>query len=105
MRNKIGVKASEFEPVNEEITAHMKKMDERLDALLERECRRVEGPAKRRQGPELEEAKQNVQKAIASLQSEPNKTYISALDRMTELMESLLDADDRDIPQLRERQA
>ena len=41
------------------------------------------------QGPELEEAKQNVQKAIASLRSEPNKTYISAIDRMSELMDNL----------------
>ena len=35
MRNKIGVKASEFDPANEEITAHMKKIDERLNAILE----------------------------------------------------------------------
>ena len=35
MRNKIGVKASEFEPAKEEIAAHLKKIDERLNALSE----------------------------------------------------------------------
>src|SRR5262249_55650938 len=38
---------------------------------------------------ELEDAKQNVSRLIASLRSEPNKTYISTLDRMSELMENL----------------
>ena len=83
MRNKIGVKASDIDPANEEIAAHLKKLGERFNKFQERRERRgPESPAKRAQGPELDEAKQNVQKAIASLQSEPNKTYISALDRI-----------------------
>ena len=41
------------------------------------------------QGTELEETKQKIQQVIASLRAEPNKTYISSLDRAAELMENL----------------
>jgi hypothetical protein len=89
LRNRIGVKLSEIDPVNEEMALHMKKMGERLGATLEPANAAVskaqQGGA---QGPELDEARQNVQKAIASFQSEPNKTYMSAMDRMAEIFES-----------------
>ena len=42
MRNRIGVKAGEFEPAKEEITAHLKKMDERLNAFRNRSIRAVQ---------------------------------------------------------------
>ena len=52
MRNKIGVKASEFEPAKEEIAAHFKKIDERLNATSEQVNAAVpEGPAERCPGP------------------------------------------------------
>ena len=90
MRNKIGVKASEHEPAKDEITAHFKKIDERLNTLLEQVNAAVQkAQANGAQGPELEEAKQNVARLIASLRSEPNKTYISTMDRMSELMDNL----------------
>lgn len=90
IRNKLGVKAGEHEPAKEEIAAHLKKLDERLNALQEQVNATVQkAQASGAQGPELEDAKQNVQKIIASLRSEPNKTYISALDRMSELMDSI----------------
>ena len=90
MRNRIGVKASEFEPANEEITAHQKKVIERLGEIVGAVNDKVtKAQQNGAQGPELEEAKQNVQKAIASLQSEPNKTYISAIDRLMEVLENM----------------
>ena len=67
-----------------------KKLDERLNNLQEQVNAAVQkAQANGAQGTELEETKQNVQKAIASLRSEPNKTYISALDRMSELMHNM----------------
>jgi hypothetical protein len=90
MRNRIGVKASDFDPANEEITAHQKKLTERLGAILEAVNAGVtKAQQNGAQGPELDEAKQNVQKAITSLQSEPNKTYISAIDRLMEVLENM----------------
>ena len=80
----------EYDPAKEEIAAHFKKIDERLDAMINAVNAAVQkAQAEGAQGTELEEAKQNVQKIIASLRSEPNKTYISSLDRITELMENL----------------
>ena len=90
MARKVGVKAGEPEPAKEEIAAHFKKIDERLNALIEQVNAAVaKAQQSGAQGPELEDAKQNVQKTIASLRAEPNKTYISTLDRMSELMENL----------------
>ncbi len=90
VRNKLGVKASDIDPVNEEINVHQKKIVERLGKLQEDVNAAVQkAQANGAQGPELDEAKQNVQKAIASLQSEPNKTYISALDRTMEVLENM----------------
>ncbi len=89
LRNKIGVKASEIDPVNEEMSGHMKKMAERLGATLEPANAAVSKAQQNgAQGPELDEARQNVQKAISSFQSEPNKTYMSAMDRMAEIFEN-----------------
>jgi hypothetical protein len=90
MRTRIGVKASEHEPAKEEIAAHFKKIDERLNPLLEKVNAAVQkAQANGAQGTELEDAKQNVARLAASLRAEPNKTYISTLDRMSELMENL----------------
>jgi hypothetical protein len=90
MRNKIGVKASEIDPANDEINVHQKKLIERLGAILEAVNAQVaKAQQNGAQGPELDEAKQNVQKAVASLQSEPNKTYISAIDRLMEVLENM----------------
>jgi hypothetical protein len=90
MRTRVGLTATEFDPAVEEINAHMKKLGERLNVLLEQVDAAVKkAQANGAQGPELEDAKQNVQKAIASLQSEPKKNYISAIDRMSELMDNL----------------
>ena len=90
LRNKIGVKASEIEPANEEISAQMKKMAERIGAALEPVNNAVQKAKQANlQGPELDEAAQNVQKGVSSFQSEPNKTYMSAIERMAEIFENM----------------
>ena len=49
---KIGVKAAEHEPAKEEINAHLKKLDERLDELLKQVNAAIaEGPARGSTGP------------------------------------------------------
>jgi hypothetical protein len=90
LRTRIGTKAADFDAAKEEIVAHFKKVDERLDNLMKTVNRAVQtaeqGGA---QGPELEEIKLKVQRAIESHRSEPNKTYIFSLDRLTDAMENL----------------
>ena len=43
----------------------------------------------RAQGQDLEAAKLNVQRLIASYRSQPKKNFVSSLDRLTELTEKL----------------
>jgi len=90
MRLKIGTKAEEYDQAKEEISTHFKKVDERLNALTTAVntavAKAVAGGAS---GPELEETKNRIQQAINSYRGEPNKNYISSLDRITELMENL----------------
>jgi len=90
VRGKVGTKNQEYDQVKEEINAHFKKMDQRLEAVTNAVNAAVQkAQADGAQGTELEEAKQNVQKIIGSLRSEPNKSYISSIDRMQELFENL----------------
>ncbi|HEX3450299.1 MAG TPA: hypothetical protein VHS97_18740, partial [Isosphaeraceae bacterium] len=90
VRGKVGTKNQEYEQVKEEINAHFKKMDTRLENVTNAVNAAVQkAQADGAQGTELEEAKQNIQKIIASLRSEPNKSYISSIDRLQELFENL----------------
>jgi hypothetical protein len=90
LRTRIGTKAQEADPAKEEINAHLKKVDERIGKVAEQiVTATTKVQEKGAQGPELEEYKQNIQKAISSYRSEPNKNYISSLDRLAELMENV----------------
>jgi hypothetical protein len=90
VRGRVGTKAQEFDQAKDEIAAHLKKVDQRLEEIQTKANAAVQrAQTEGAQGTELEEAKQNVQKIIASLRGEPNKTYISSIDRMEELMEAL----------------
>ena len=90
VRGRVGTKATEHDQTKDEIAAHFKKVDQRLDVLINSVNTAVsKAQSEGAQGTELEETKQRVQQVIASLRSEPNKTYISSLDRITELMENL----------------
>jgi hypothetical protein len=90
LRNRIGIKAAEFDAAKEEISAHFKKVEERLDSLMDKVNAAVHAAQENgAHGPELEEIKLKVQRAIASYRSEPNMTYISSLNRLTDAMEDL----------------
>jgi hypothetical protein len=90
MRSKIGTRAQEADPAKDEINAHFKKVEEQIGKMADSVSQSVaRAQAAGAQGTELEEAKQNIQKIIASYRSEPNKTYTSSLDRLTELTENM----------------
>ena len=90
IRTRVGAKAEEFDPAMAEISANFKKVEERLNNLVNAVNAAVQTAQQNRaQGPELEDAKLKVQRAFASYRSEPNKNYISSLERLTELMENL----------------
>ena len=90
LRARIGTKAAEFDAAKQEISAHFKKVEERLDNLMSTVNGAVQTAQQNgAQGPELEDIKLKVQRAIASYRSEPNLTYISSLNRLTDAMEDL----------------
>jgi hypothetical protein len=90
MRTRVGAQAVEFDAAKEEISANFKKVEDRLNNLINAVNAAVQTAQENgAQGAELEDAKLKVQKAFASYRNEPNKNYISSLDRLTELMENL----------------
>jgi hypothetical protein len=90
LRTRIGTKAVESEPAMDEITASFKKVDDRLNDVTNLVNAALQTAEKNgAQGPELEDAKLKVQRAFASYHSDPNKNFISALGRLTELTEDL----------------
>jgi hypothetical protein len=90
MRTRIGTKAEEYDAAKNEIFAHFRKVDERLDNLVNAVNAAVKTAEQNgAQGQELEDIKLKVETVIASFRSEPNKTYISSIDRLTEAMENL----------------
>lgn len=90
LRKEIGVKAEDQDAIKTEIKGEYKKVDDELNAMV---AQAVESVTKAQgagaQGPELEDAKTKVQSIAGAYRSEPNKTYISALARMTELVRNL----------------
>jgi len=90
MRLKVGARAEEYDQAKEEIATHFKKVDEKLNTLTTAVNTAVaKAVTAGAAGPELEETKNRIQQAIQSYRSEPNKTYISSLDRFAELMENM----------------
>jgi len=90
LRKEIGAKNEGFPEVQAEIKAQAKKLDEELNkmvAAVNDSVTKAQGAGA--QGPELEDAKTKVQTVVASYRSEPNKTFLSALDRMAELLQNL----------------
>ena len=85
-----GVRGEEFETAKGEVETHFKKVNDRLVGIantINAALSKAQGAGA--QGPELEEAKQKIQQLVASYANEPNKNYISALDRLLELLESM----------------
>jgi hypothetical protein len=90
LRARIGTKAGDFDAAQQEISAHFKKVDERIANLMSRFDAAVRIAEKNgAQGRKLEEAKNMFERAITAYRSEPNKTYIASIDRLTEAMEGL----------------
>ena len=90
MRKTVGSRAAEFDPAKTEIATHLKKIQDRLLGLGNMVKSSIDrAKAAGVQGPELDDAHQKVQLAIDSYAKEPNKNYISSLDRLVELMENL----------------
>jgi hypothetical protein len=89
-RKVLGARAEEYDPAKAEITAHLKKVDSRLNDVATAVNTAVsKAEAAGAQGQELTDARDKVQQLIQSFRSEPNKSYMSALDRFAELFENL----------------
>jgi len=94
MRQTVGTRAEEFDAAKDEIDKHLTgkntKVEERFNTLatsVNNAIQKAKGAGANAQ--ELQDAQESVQRVVASFRAEPNKTYISALDRALELMESL----------------
>jgi len=85
----VGARGDEFDAAKTEVDTHFKKVNDRLAGIansINAALSKAQGAGA--QGAELEEAKQRIQQLIASYGNEPNKNYISSLDRLLELLES-----------------
>ena len=90
MRKAIGARAEDVDAVKTEIKKEYAKIDDELKSMIDQVNDAVaKAQASGAQGPELEDAKQKVQQIAAAYRGEPNKTYISALARMTDLLKNL----------------
>lgn len=90
IRKTVGTKAAEFDTAKTEVAKHLKAVDERLAAIVNSVNATVtRAQAAGAKGTELEDSIQKARLAVESFRKEPNKNYISALDRLVELMENL----------------
>ena len=88
MRKQIGTRAdAEFEAVKSEIAAQTKKVSDEI-ASLTAQVNEAVGKAQEAgaTSTELESAKATVQQLASSYLGEPNKTFISSLDRLKDLL-------------------
>jgi len=90
LRKDIGVTEEDPELVKTKIKNEYKKIDDELKSMTDQVNAMVgKAQAAGAQGPELEDAKAKTQQIAAAYRNEPNKTYISALGRMTDLLKNL----------------
>lgn len=90
LRKEIGARAEDPDAIKTEIKNEYKKIDAQVNALTADAAKVVAAAqAAGAQGPELEEAKAKVQQISSAYRGEPNKTYISALARLTDLLSNL----------------
>ena len=84
-----GVRSEDFDPAKTEVSTFFKKLNDRIGTLATATNAAI---SKAQQAgidsKDLEEARSRVQTTINSYQSEPNKNFISAIDRLTELLET-----------------
>jgi hypothetical protein len=90
LRKEIGARAEDPDALKAELKNEHKKVDDEIKSLIDQVNTAVtKAQGAGAQGPELEDAKAKAQQVAAAYRSEPNKTYISALARMTDLLKNL----------------
>jgi F0F1-type ATP synthase membrane subunit b/b' len=90
LKRKLGTRAEEADAQKDEIVAHTKKVDERLNNIVNSVNAAVTRAQEAKAASnELQQYKDNIQQLAASFRNEPNKTYIALVDRALELMENL----------------
>lgn len=89
-RKSIGTRAAEFDTAKTEIATHLKAVEQKLQKVSESVNASVaRAQAAGAQGPELQDAVQKAKLAVESFRKEPNKNYISSLDRLLEILENI----------------
>jgi hypothetical protein len=89
-RQKAGVRAEEFDPAKAEVDTFFKKNADRVNALVNTTNAAIQKAQQAgAEGKDLEEARARVQTIVNSYQSEPNKNFMSTMDRLTELLENV----------------
>ncbi|MFO0893098.1 MAG: hypothetical protein U0790_28670 [Isosphaeraceae bacterium] len=89
-RQLAGAKAEDFEAAKAEVATFFKKNSDRVNSLAASTAASIQ-KAKQSgaDSKDLDDALARVQTIINSYQSEPNKNFMSTLDRLTELMENV----------------
>jgi hypothetical protein len=89
-RQLAGVRAEEFDAAKTEAATHFKKLSDRIEGLATATANAIQ-KAKQAgaEGKDMDEALGRVQTIIGSYRSEPNKNFISTVDRLAELMENV----------------
>ena len=90
LRKLAGARAEEFDPAMAEVAAFFKKNSDRINNLVTATNAAIQKAQQAgAESKDLEEARARVQTIVNSYQSEPNKNFISTLDRLTELLENI----------------
>ena len=89
-RKLVGAHAEEYDPAKAEVDTFFKKNVERVNNLVAATNTAIQKAQQAgAQSKDLEDARARVQTIVNSYQSEPNKNFMSTLDRLTELLENL----------------
>lgn len=90
LRKAIGSNVEDIEAFKAEMKKEHSKIDEKIKSTVDSVLEAVaKAQAAGAQGAELQETKDTVQRIAAAYRSDPNKTYISALDRESDLLKNL----------------
>jgi hypothetical protein len=85
-----GARAQEYDPAKAEVDAFFKKNVDRVNNLVAATTGAIQKAQQAgAEGKDLEDARTRVQTIVNSYQSEPNKNFMSTLDRLTELLENV----------------
>jgi hypothetical protein len=94
MLKRIGSRAADFDAAKTEIQAEQKKIDEEIGALIaesNQAIAKVEAAGANKQ--EIEDVKSRVQQIANGYLTEPNKSYISSLARLKDLLKAMVKLD------------